>query len=77
MTLTPEQLRSVRQGEPVMVSDPEIGPDCVLLRADVYARVKNLLYDDSEFDPRVVLPSINEVMKDDDALDPWLESYQN
>jgi hypothetical protein len=42
----------------------------------VYARVKNLIYDDSEFDPREAYPMINEVMREDDANDPWLESYQ-
>ena len=77
MNLTVEQLEAVREGEAIAISDPEIGPECVLLRADVFARVKNLIYDDTDFDPREAYPMINEIMREDDANDPWLESYQH
>jgi hypothetical protein len=76
MNLTIDQLRAVREGEPVRISDPEIGPECVLLRADVYARVKCLIDNDSEFGAQEASSTINEIMRDDDLQDPWLESYQ-
>ena len=52
MNLTNEQIAAVKGGEPVTVEFPEIGAECVLLRADVFAKVKNLIYDDSTADPR-------------------------
>jgi hypothetical protein len=77
MQLTQEQLQAVRSGEPITVSDPEIGPECVLVRADVFSRVKDLLYDDADFSPREGYPLVDRVMAEDDADDPALESYQS
>jgi hypothetical protein len=45
MELTKEQLEAVRGGEPVRVS--EQGTDLVVVRADVFERLRGLLYDDS------------------------------
>ena len=45
MTLTTQQVEAVQQGKPVRLSDPELGVDCVLVRADVF---QTLLYDDGE-----------------------------
>ncbi|HTN03976.1 MAG TPA: hypothetical protein VL132_18955 [Planctomycetaceae bacterium] len=77
MQLTREQLQAVRSGEPMTVNDPEIRPECVLVRADVFARVKDLLYDDADFSPREAYPLVDRVMAEDDADDPALESYQS
>lgn len=77
MRLTREQLQAVRSGEPITVKDPEIGPECVLVRADVFARVKDLLDDDADFSPREAYPLVDRVMAEDDADDPALESYQS
>jgi hypothetical protein len=41
--LTAEQLRAVKQGEPVRLSVPELGEDVVLLRVSAYERVQELL----------------------------------
>lgn len=76
MQLTRAQMQAVRSGEPVTVRDPEIGPECVLVRADIFARVKDLLFDDAEFSPREAYPLVDRVMADDDAGDPALETYQ-
>ena len=45
----------------------------VLVRADLYERLKALLSDDLPD----AAPVMNEVMAEDDAKDPYLESYQH
>jgi hypothetical protein len=47
MNLTQEQHAAVRSGEAVRVD--EDGLPCVVLRADVYERLKHLLLDDSDW----------------------------
>ena len=46
MNLTARQKSAVRNGEAVRVRHD--GLDCVVLRADVYDRLKHVLYDDSD-----------------------------
>ena len=45
MILTTAQIEAIKHGEPVTVEANEIGTDCVVLRADVYARVKRLIHE--------------------------------
>jgi hypothetical protein len=45
MHLTEEQLTAARGGESVRLT--EAGTELVLLRADVFERLRNLVYDDS------------------------------
>ena len=45
MTLTAQQVAEVQQGKPVRLSDPQLGVDCIIVRADVF---QSLSYDDSE-----------------------------
>jgi hypothetical protein len=75
--LTKEQHQAIqRNGDrPPRVRDPETEITYVLLREDVYDRVKSLLTTE-EFDPDEGLRLMNEVMAEDDAGDPLLESYQ-
>jgi hypothetical protein len=47
--LTEEQRRRLEQGEAVEVSELQTSRPCVLLRRDVYERVRHLLYDDTEW----------------------------
>jgi len=72
MTLTKEQLESVRGGQSVQLT--EEGTDLVILRADIFDRLRRLVYDDS--------PWTNEEMdllagEDADSLG-WdgMEAYQ-
>ena len=76
-TLTPEQSQAVaRSGdEPASIIDPETNTAYVLLRADVYERLRSAT-DADDFDPGETYPFIDEVMREDDANDPTLESYQ-
>ena len=46
MDLTNEQVQAIREGEPVPVVPPEVGEECILLRKDVYERVRQAGEDD-------------------------------
>lgn len=74
MTLTGEQVTAIKDGTPVTLTPAEVGEPCVVLRADVYARLKTLLTDDETMPDGTA--GIHELMQQDDAQDPWLESYQ-
>ena len=73
MTLTAEQVQALKNGESVRI-DPDIGTECVIVRADVFDRVKTLLDDGVTFEQVGIL--VNEALKEDDLDDPLLESYQ-
>jgi hypothetical protein len=51
MNLTEAQVEAVKLGEPVRVVAPEVGSECVVVRADVFDRLRNLLYDDAPLSP--------------------------
>lgn len=68
--LTEEQRQELANPEP-MVRDPQTKETYALVRADVYERLKAFLDELPDGGPL-----INEVMAEDDANDPLLESYQ-
>jgi hypothetical protein len=74
--LTEEERRAVGQAnrEPVRLTDPETKQEYVLLRVEVYDRLKSLLYDDSDFNAAIGYPLADEVMKDD-WDDPKMAEY--
>ncbi len=76
--LTDDQRQAIEEhgGTPIPLFDATTNSNYVLIRADQFEKVRALL-EDVEFDPREVYPFIDEVMRDDDALDPTLESYQD
>ena len=74
MTLTREQIEAVKQGEPVRVAAPEVGAECVLVRADVYEGVR-AIFDDG-LSREQVGALIKRNMYEDDQNDPLLDSYQ-
>jgi hypothetical protein len=50
----------------------------VIMRADQYAKVKIVFeQEEYDFDVRGAYPFVDEVMRDDDAKDATLESYQS
>ena len=73
--LTHEQHEALAQNglEPARVIDREANVEYVLVRAAVYERLKALLADDQPDAASLM----NEVMAEDDANDPYLESYQH
>lgn len=70
--LTQEQMAVVARGEAVRVS--EGGADLVLVRADVFERLRADAQDD--FDPREAYPLVDLIMADDDANDPHLKDSE-
>jgi hypothetical protein len=72
--LTAEQSRELKEPEPIAI-DPETRQTYVLVRKEVYERLRRLLALD-DYDPEEGLGHINEIMAEDDAHDPLLESYQ-
>ena len=73
MNLTEEQLRALEQGQELRVIDPRTRLECVVIRADVYERVKGLL---PEIDPRETYPAVDEVMGEDWS-DPKMAEYDD
>jgi hypothetical protein len=72
--LTEQQRLELSVPEPVAI-DPQTGESYVLVRRETYERFKALLAME-DYDPDEGAGYINEVMADDDAKDPYLESYQ-
>ena len=73
--LTQEQHEALMKNgtEPTHVIDRVTNVQYVLVRAEAYQRLKALLDDDMP-DTAALM---NEMMAEDDAKDPYLESYQH
>jgi hypothetical protein len=73
--LTQEQHEALNRNgtEPIRVIDRATNLEYVLVRAELYDRLKALLADDLPDNAALM----NEVMAEDDANDPYLESYQH
>lgn len=69
--LTQEQRQALAAEDPPRVVDPQTNEVFVLVPADMYERLRGL-FDDMPDASALV----NEVMAEDDAEDPLLESYQ-
>ncbi|HET6883816.1 MAG TPA: hypothetical protein VFI31_26925 [Pirellulales bacterium] len=74
VSLTVEQLHAVRDGATVRVPVPELAMECVIVRADLYARVRSVV--DETVTEHEVASLIDSSMREYDADDPSLESYQ-
>jgi PHD/YefM family antitoxin component YafN of YafNO toxin-antitoxin module len=73
--LTELQQQELSAPEPVAI-DPQTRETYVLVRRASYERLKALLALD-DYDPGEGAGEINEAMDDDDANDPYLQSYQH
>jgi hypothetical protein len=71
--LTEQQRQELNGPEPVVI-DPVTRQEYVLVRREVYERIRGLLEDDT-----VVATGelVDRIMAEDDANDPTLESYQS
>ena len=74
VSLTAEQLQAVKDGAALRLPVPELAMECVLVRADPYARVQAVV-DDAVGEDEVAFV-VEASMKEYDADDPALESYQ-
>jgi hypothetical protein len=77
--LTPEQRQAIaRSGEaPVRVVDPETTIAYVLLRADLYERIRTLLHLDDDRNPEAMYPLIDEVFGREGWDDPKMDAYDD
>ena len=73
--LTQQQRQLLDAPKPTVI-DPQTGKSYVLVPCETYERFKALLALE-DYDPNEGAGSINEVMAEDDAKDPYLESYQH
>lgn len=73
MNLTAEQLKLLEGGRELRVIDPKTQIECVVIRADVYDRVKGLMPD---LDPHETYPAVDEVMGED-WNDPKMAEYDD
>jgi hypothetical protein len=65
-------------GSPLLIVDADTNLRYVLMRAEQYEKVKAVFeHDDRDFDPREAYPFVEAVMREDDANDPALASYQS
>jgi hypothetical protein len=71
--LTEDQRRELGKEDPVRVRDPQTNDTYVLVRSDVYERLRALLADDTVYTTADVL---DRVMAEDDANDPYLADLQ-
>ncbi|HQU42688.1 MAG: hypothetical protein B7Z73_03985 [Planctomycetia bacterium 21-64-5] len=74
VNLTAEQLQAVKDGGAVRVPVPELAMECVVVRADLYARVQTVV-DDAVGEDEVAF-LVESSMREYDDHDPALESYQ-
>jgi hypothetical protein len=75
MTLTAIDIEAARNGQPVRFTDPASETDFVLIRADVYDKVRAVL--DDGLDESQVARLIEENMRQYDDDDPLLATYQD
>jgi hypothetical protein len=65
-------------GGPVHLVDAVTNAHYVLMREEQYEKVKAVFErEDRDFDPREAYPFVERVMREDDANDPALSSYQS
>ena len=73
LTLNAEHRKALQEGESVSVIETGTQIECVVVRADVFNRIRKLLPD---FDPRDAYPAVDEVMKED-WNDPKMAEYDD
>ncbi|HEV3257537.1 MAG TPA: hypothetical protein VG013_11695 [Gemmataceae bacterium] len=74
--LTEEQRRELAKPEPVAI-DPQTKETYILVRADLYQRLRDLLYDDAEFPIREAYPLMDEVAAKAGWDDPAMDIYND
>ena len=70
--LTEEQRLELDQSEPACVRDPKTNATYILVRADVYERLKELLYDDSSWTDEemdLLAAEVDAMLDDDIAIE--------
>lgn len=74
MQLTDEQKQDIREGRPVRITEPDL--ELVVVRADLYERLKSLMGNQEDVDPGETYPLVDEVMREDWDR-PEMAEYDN
>ena len=75
MNLTEQQKLAVRKGEAVRVQEEEL--ECVVVRADVYDRLKHLPYDDSDWTADELRLMLARSAEANGWSEPEMDAYDN
>jgi putative addiction module component (TIGR02574 family) len=73
--LTEEQRRQLENGKAVDVTDAQTAQPYVVLRKDVFERVRNLLYDDSEWTEDELRLQLGRSARDNGWDEPGMDAY--
>jgi hypothetical protein len=74
--LTAEQQQATDASPEPRLIDPRTQKTYILVRADVYERLRNLITEDEGLDMRQVAALVEGAMREDDVDDPTLEFYR-
>lgn len=75
--LTQEQRKAMNEQSDVRLIDPQTNETFVLIRAEVYDRLRQLLSNDSEFSAEDAIPLLNEVLGKEGWDDPEMDIYND
>jgi hypothetical protein len=75
--LTEEQRQELDRPEPARARDPKTNETYVLVRTEVYDRLKGLLYDDSEFPISEAYPLMDQAAAQAGWGDPAMDIYDD
>jgi hypothetical protein len=75
LTEQQQQILGALDGELLRVVNPRTNETFVLMPANEYERLKSIL--DGRFNPQEAYPLVDRIMAEDDANDPYLQTYQN
>jgi hypothetical protein len=73
--LTESQRQELEHGKAVNITDPVTAQPYVILRKDVYDRVRSLLYDDSEWTDDELRGLLARSAKDNGWDEPGMDAY--
>jgi hypothetical protein len=73
--LTEEQRQQLASGRAIDVTDPQTAQPYVILRKDVYERVRHLLYDDSEWTAEELRLQLARSAKDSGWDEAGMDAY--
>jgi hypothetical protein len=76
-TLSDQQRQAIHEANdagPVTVIDPATNAEYILVRADIFAQMREWMND---LEPQEAYPLVDRIMAEDDAQDSTLASYQN
>jgi hypothetical protein len=75
MHLSEQQMTALRNGEAVRTRDNDL--ECVVMRADIYDRVKQLLYDDSDWTDDELRRLLAKSAEGNGWNEPEMDAYDN